>query len=113
MSKVIQFPRKSEPTEVAPATFKDFAFQIMLDKLDDATKTLGLLLDVDAESAERFAQAYHSKSKSDPMLMMKTMEIRNALDNKNMNDGIELIVYCFNMSIVEAIVAFTHLAKSY
>ncbi len=85
----------------------------MLDKIEEATESLKILFKVDTYSASHFAKTYHTKSKSDPMLMMKTMEIKTAIENKNMNDGIELLMYCFGMSPPEAIVAFTHLSKSY
>lgn len=110
---VIQFPKIIKTEEVPSATFKDFAFQIMLSKIQEATESLLILFKVDKEQASRFANHYYSKSKKDPMLMTKTMQIREALDHNNTNDGIELLIECFGMSAPEAIVAFSVLKSNY
>ena len=113
MSKFIEFPRPKPKTEVVPptATFKDFFFQNMTGDLTSASKTLEILLSVDAYTARQYTNAYHAKGLVDPMLTMKTLEIKEAIDNGHKLDAIVAIQYCFSVSMVEAITIFTTLSK--
>lgn len=109
MSKIIEFPKSKQVQ--APATFKDFFFQNMTGDLTSASKTLEVLLGVDAYTARQYANAYHAKGIVDPTLTMRTFEIKEAIDNGNKLDAIVAIQYCFSVSIIEAITIFTALSK--
>ena len=121
MSKIIKFPgiMKSSPssgvaveeTNTSLATFKDFFFQNMLGDLAAASKTLEALFEVDSYTAKQYTTKYNSKFLSDPTITMKTLGIKEAIDNGSKNDALVLIQYCFDCSIVEAIGILAALLK--
>lgn len=111
MSKFIEFPKPKLETEAVspPVTFKDFFFCSMAGNSNEAAKILESIFKTDPYTARGYTNFYMEKLRTDATTTMKSLQIKESIDNNDTNGALSLITECFGTSAIQAVLIFTAL----
>ena len=91
--------------------FKEFGMYIMANDLTAASRCLRDILQVPLATAEKSANHFHQLYQSNSEVLMKTMGIRQKIEEGANNDALMLIQEIFGLEGFESINAFEAMRK--
>ena len=95
------------------ADFRAFALAAMSQRADIAGKILTDILGLSPQDAEKAGQYFIDQMRIDPNFMEQAMQLRVAVQNNAVNEGILLLLKCFNINGPNAIVAWETIKKKF
>lgn len=96
--------RNGVPTQ--QADFRAFVLAAMSRRADIAGKILTDILGLSPQGAEKAGQYFIDQMRIDPNFMEQAMQLRVAVQNNTSNEGILLLLKCFNIKGPKAILVW-------